>query len=669
MNKDLYRTEIDVLRAIAIILVVIYHLDLGFLYGGFIGVDIFFVISGYLITKQILQNYSSKDFLINFYLRRARRLLPALILMLLSIFILGYIFFFNNEFQHLNRHIYGGSFFISNFILFQEVGYFDNDAINKPLLHLWSLAIEEQFYLFWPLAIMIIYYFRLNIFIITIVIIILSFGINYFIADSAFKFYFLHTRAWEIFVGSLVAQIELNKINLLKLNSDDYLSKFIKKLSTLVGLTLIILPAFILKEQTEYNHWILIMPVIGTSIILLNNKNNEYYSNKLLSNKILIYIGLISYSLYLWHWPLISVSHLFIGSDLQFNHKIYVIIISIILSSATFHFAEQPIRKSANQLQTIFIILILVFFGLTNFINSKSNILKFTLTEKNISNISDSIEIAKRDNCFEIEYAYKNVENWFCDLGDKKSKSKIFIAGDSHAQALIPLFETLGMENDILFSFAGTSGCPHLLGVQSERGLNNITLYNCEKLNEKIFNYISDNDFDTIIMIGRWGYYTPCFIKCETNRLQFTGEGLNTAESFKRGLLKTINDYSNINVKTVFIHDNPQQFYGPSEILSNIRFKILFRDHNLNEIGNLINTQSVDIVSYNKDREAILNILKEIENKNFYQISVDGFFCGKAVCKVFEKGNFLYGDDDHLSIYGALKLKEYIEKPLLKILK
>lgn len=668
MNKSLYRADIDVLRAVAIILVVVYHLDLGFFYGGFIGVDIFFVISGYLITKQILQNYLSKSFLINFYLRRARRLLPALLLMLVSVFILGYLFFFNNEFQHLNRHIYGGSFFISNFILFQEVGYFESDAIKKPLLHLWSLAIEEQFYLFWPLTIIIIYLFRLNLFIVTILITILSFGINFFIDDNTFNFYFLHTRVWEIFFGSLVAQIELNKIRILKIYSSGYLIKFLTKISTLIGLILIMIPAILLQEQVSYIHWILIMPILGTSLILLNRKNNEYYSNILFSNKILVYVGLISYPLYLWHWPLISISHLFIGSDLQYYHKINIILISVVLSSVTFHLIEQPIRKGVNHIKIIFIIIFVIMFGLINFINTKSNFLEFSQTTKHSSNISDTITIAKRDDCFEIKYAYKKSEDWFCKLGDKKSKSKIFIAGDSHAQALIPLFDILGIEQGISFLFAGTSGCPHILGVQSERGIKNIELYNCKKLNQKIFNYVNNNKFESIIMIGRWGYYTPCFVKCRTNRLQVDGENFNTSESFKFGLLKTIKEYSDHNIKTIFIHDNPQQFIDPSEILSNNRFEILFNDRSLNEIETIINSHSVDKISHTKDREGIQSILKEIENKNFYQIHVDNFFCNNNICKIFNKGSFLYGDDDHLSINGALELKKYIEAPLLQLL-
>ena len=233
---------------------------------------------------------------------------------------------------------------------------------------------------------------------------------------------------------------------------------------------------------------------------------------------------------------------------------------------------------------------------------------------------------------------------------------------------MIPTFDILGKEKDLSFEFAGTSGCPHLLGIQSERGLTNIDKYNCKNLNQKIFNHIKSNNYHTVIMYSRWGYYTPCYINCRTNRLSVIGENYNTAESFVFGLNKTITEYEKIGVNVIFMHDNPQQFEDPLKLISKNRLDILSNNLNEKEVMFLINKYSVDIKSHEKDREWINSLLLKTKNGNFSKIKIDDYLCEEFNCKLMIDGKFLYGDDDHLSIFGAKYLYSLMKEDIHSLL-
>jgi peptidoglycan/LPS O-acetylase OafA/YrhL len=196
-----YRPDIDGLRAIAVISVIVFHFFPNLIRGGFIGVDIFFVISGYLISNIIFCELEQKKFrFVDFYSKRIKRIFPALLLVLTFSIILGYFILLPNEYKQLGKHIFGGATFTSNFILWNESGYFDNAAETKLLLHLWSLAVEEQFYILWPLVVCIAYHARFNFLIIILLIAAFSFGLNvrYISTDVVADFYSPITRFWEL---------------------------------------------------------------------------------------------------------------------------------------------------------------------------------------------------------------------------------------------------------------------------------------------------------------------------------------------------------------------------------------------------------------------------------------------------------------------------------------
>ena len=368
LSNPKYRPDIDGLRAIAVLGVVVFHAFPIWLRGGFIGVDIFFVISGYLISTIIFENLEHGTFsFTQFYARRIKRIFPALALVLATTLVIGWFLLLADEYQQLGKHVAAGAGFISNFILWQEVGYFNNAAETKPLLHLWSLGIEEQFYIIWPLLLWFAWKRNFNLLTITVICLITSFILNLkgIKHDAVATFYSPQTRFWELLCGSLLAWVMLYKkerLNVLLLKADHFLKSIIfrdgddlgesqeNKLKTLANFSsflglLLLLYGFwrINKELNFPGTWPLI-PIVGTLLLIIGG-SNAWVNRHLLSNKVVVWFGLISFPLYLWHWPLLSFLSIVVDHEISTrNFRIAAVILSIGLAWLTYRLIERPIR-------------------------------------------------------------------------------------------------------------------------------------------------------------------------------------------------------------------------------------------------------------------------------------------------------------------------------------
>jgi len=339
-----YRQDIDGLRAIAILLVVGFHY-FG-VKGGFVGVDIFFVISGYLITRILLVDIKNHTFSMSaFYARRVRRIFPALIVVLVACLAFGWSQLFSDDFQKLAKHVMAGSMYVQNFLLWHESGYFDADGITKPLLHLWSLAIEEQFYLVWPILLVALSGFRLGLIGSIVSVFFISFFINiYFIYhDTTTAFYLPFSRLWELAFGGLVAYIELFHQ---KISQKILEKKLLMNVLSVMGLLMISVAAAILNKDAAFPGWWALLPITGTGLLVLAG-DNSIINRTLLSNAFMKWIGKISYPLYLWHWPMISFAMILFGSDNKISRsvKLSAFVISVLLAWATYLWVEKPIQR------------------------------------------------------------------------------------------------------------------------------------------------------------------------------------------------------------------------------------------------------------------------------------------------------------------------------------
>jgi peptidoglycan/LPS O-acetylase OafA/YrhL len=390
-----YRPDIDGLRAIAVLSVVGFHACPSWVKGGFIGVDVFFVISGFLISGIIYENLDKGEFTFReFYARRIRRIFPALIVVMSACLVLGWFSLLTDEYKQLGKHIAGGASFISNLLLWQESGYFDNSSETKPLLHLWSLGIEEQFYIVWPLLLWLTWKKRFNFFAVSLAIAVGSFYLNIkgIKQDAVATFYSPITRFWELMCGGLLAWVAIYKrtsfagiflkvdTNVIKLtawfvidvvlflvyfmfplkfspgsyrfchchknrieNKEVEKGTALNNLSAFTGLALLAYGfSKIAKDFYFPGVWALV-PVIA-ALLIISAGPAAWLNRQILSTKFLVWFGLISYPLYLWHWPMLSFARIIENGSPSRNIRIAAVVISILLAWLTMKFIEKPFR-------------------------------------------------------------------------------------------------------------------------------------------------------------------------------------------------------------------------------------------------------------------------------------------------------------------------------------
>jgi len=332
-----YRPDIDGLRAIAVLAVVAFHAFPGAAPGGFVGVDVFFVISGYLISGIIIAGLREHRFsFTEFYARRIRRIFPALVIVLFACWLCGWFVLFADDYRQLSAHITGGVAFASNFVLWNEAGYFDDAADTKPLLHLWSLGIEEQFYLVWPLLLLVAWRRGVNLLWFTVTLLVASFLYNVWRIriDVVGTFYSPVTRFWELLVGGTLACLAA---------APSQVAANFRQAGAAIGLVLIATAIAVLDSSRLFPGLWAVLPTAGAALILAAGPGT-WVNRALLSHPVLVWIGLVSYPLYLWHWPLLSFARIIAGETPSPSVRIAAVAASIVLAWLTYQLVERPVR-------------------------------------------------------------------------------------------------------------------------------------------------------------------------------------------------------------------------------------------------------------------------------------------------------------------------------------
>ena len=451
-----YRSDIDGLRALAVLAVVMFHAFPEFLPGGFIGVDIFFVISGFLISGIIFHELAQGNFsFANFYSRRIRRIFPALLVVLLGAMVFGWFILLADEYSQLGKHIAAGAAFLSNFFFWQEAGYFDNSASTKPFLHLWSLGIEEQYYIVWPLLLWVGFRLRFNLGLLTLLLALISFGLNirgFTVShDAIATFYSPQTRFWELLLGALLAYYYI-KI-------EAVIRQYANPLS-FAGLVFIVVGLIVIHPNDAFPGWWALLPTLG-AVLFISAGPTGWVNKHFLSNSWMVRLGLISYPLYLWHWVCISFLFILSAGQPSVVYRLAAVSLSLFLAELTYRFIEKPIRFGPRkQFYTIVLILLMAMTGLFGFVIHQKDGLEFRSVAKVFQQSFEPRLTIKAECDKELDIAFQG----YCNTYDGINKASVLLVGDSFAYALGPGLEVLRTQSGKLVTQVGKGSCPLLDG-------------------------------------------------------------------------------------------------------------------------------------------------------------------------------------------------------------
>ena len=450
-----YRSDIDGLRALAVVSVVLFHAFSWMVPGGYAGVDVFFVISGYLITTNILNGLNESTFTIQgFYQRRIRRIFPALVTMLALVYAFGWFVLLATEYRQLGKHVGSGASFISNIILWQESGYFDTSSAVKPLTHLWSLGIEEQFYIVWPLLLWAIFKLRLHILTSTVVLAIVSFGFGLWSLndDVVGAYYSPINRFWELLIGAILAIVMLRRVPTDKASKLQHLLAFL-------GLALVLFTMFGLDESSKFPGWNALAPTIGAAL-MIGSGTHTFTARRIFSLRPIVWIGLISFPLYLWHWPLLTFARIIASTTPSAGVRFGAVILAVLLSWATYRLIEKPLRFHPRvKIITGALVASMIAVGLVGFVTFE----KDGIDNRKVVQMNPDVKIGDeggangwvQDSC---GISDNQVANLFDScLEDSRGTPRFALIGDSKAQGLIGGFIRTSTESGRWLFIGGNS--------------------------------------------------------------------------------------------------------------------------------------------------------------------------------------------------------------------
>lgn len=671
-KSKFYRPEIDGLRAIACVSVVLFHAFPEFLKGGFIGVDIFFVISGYLISSILYRSLFSPDSsgkinIIDFYVRRVRRIFPALIAVLITTLVLGWFALLPDEYKNLGKHVVVGSVYTNNLILYKESDDYFNVASNaKPLLHLWSLGVEEQFYLIFPVFLYVIYKLNFNFVLSLTVFTVISYCLNLYGIHhnhQSASFYLPWCRFWELSSGAIFAYlaiyykkfwINLQQIvnsliysDVLRNNTKTSSQNAYTLLANLVsatGLILIISGILTIKNDTSFPGSLALIPVLG-SILIIGAGKTAFINKYVLSHSILVFIGLISYPLYLWHWPLLSIAYICEGQQPVAWIRLCAVLIAITLSVLTVFFIEPPLRygkyPKVKAISLFTILLVTGFFGYS--------VYKFNGFENRYSDVkpsSEEIQIKKKnkkynnpfllfddyiDNCKEVISHWNDADpNTTCALQSKSGFNNVALLGSSHAAHLFYGLSELAKKNGhsiALFPVGSQSPFINLQTIIDGR----LDFY---KRITYAYDYIIKHKNIKVVILADLAE-THKYIDLENPNETDTLKMLSTAVTRSLNLLK--------DRKVIIVLDNPWLPFDPKACLRPYQLTLKTCQYKYKESLNYKFAELHKIV--------INRISKKFDNVQV--IDFNQLFCKNGQCEVKINNIVMYKDFNHLNRYGS----------------
>ena len=643
----IYRPDVDGLRAVAVVPVVLFHFGVPGFSGGFVGVDVFFVISGFLITSLIFGELREGDFsILKFYERRVRRIFPALFTVMAATLTVAIAVFFPRDLLHLAESAAATALFGSNFDFWLQSGYFDAGADLKPLLHTWSLAVEEQFYLFFPALLYLLHSRkRLTLLGLVATLAIVSFGLSVWSVARypSAAFYLAPHRTWELMFGAILA---LGDFPALK-------SRWIAEGISLIGVACIGFAVFAFGSATPFPGVNALFPCLGAAALIYAGDGEDSVVRKILSSRPFVFVGLTSYSLYLWHWPVHVLSKYISESAQDAVATAALIALSFFLAILSWRFVELPFRRrEAYSRQAIFrlggaaMALTLIVSGLLFALHGLPQ--RFTPEVRRIFSEADDVE-PRRHGCFNL--SPRAVEQGrACTIGDVKAAASTFILwGDSHADAVLPAVEAAASRAGRKGLFIAHGRCPPLLHLS----LTDEPTERCAQLNDAALKLATQPQVSDVILVARWAYYDQGVgygpdvneVRHLIDLDQPAQRDASQHAMFARLLEQTVRVLLAARKRVVIVAPIPEAGIDVPETMALAAMHASATDHRQT------------LADYRTRNDFVLADLAGLHRKYGVRIIDPAeVLCAAGRCALMNEGKPLYFDHHHLSVFGALQL-------------
>jgi peptidoglycan/LPS O-acetylase OafA/YrhL len=637
-----YRPDIDGLRAVAVLSVLFFHSGFGAFSGGYVGVDVFFVISGYLITTIIVREIAAGEFSIRaFYERRFRRILPALVGVVLASLIVGCLLLPPDSVVELGRSAVATALFSSNIFFYLESGYFDAPAELKPLLHTWSLAVEEQYYIFFPLLLLFLARFGQRHYLAGLLVL----GLASFMASvlwtasqPSLAFYLIPTRAWELFLGSVLA------LHVLPAPT----ARPWREVLTLVGVALIAYSVFVFDATTVFPGSAAAVPTLGAALVIYAGLGGGSVVAAALSWRPVVFVGLISYSLYLWHWPVIVYTKLLTIHEPSVTVIAAMIAVTFVLSILSWRYIETPLRVGDILRKPGSLLRASVLASLAIVVVGLSLVAADGLPGRYEVYFPEAFDTERQrwNDCKKVS-ARLDSGRGLCPLGADGAEAQFILWGDSHAESLASGIDLSASDAGVAGVFATESACAPLLHIERPGRRK------CELFNVTVLAYIAErSELETVILVGRWA-----LLASGTRYKKESGEPVQLLDTladegatssnealFELGLRRTVSALTDMGRRVVILETVPEVgFEVPSAYL--------IAELTGRNVQTLI---APTVAEYSERNRAASSVLASLADSGAVQIIKPATtLCDEKVCAVTARGVPLYRDSNHLSTFGA----------------
>ena len=647
-----YRSDIDGLRAIAVLSVIIFHAKLGLFPGGFVGVDVFFVISGYLIASIILREEEKGAFsLARFYERRIRRIFPALLVVILFCAAVGALLLTPNDYLLFGRSAFAAMSFWSNFYFSRQGGYFAPAAETQPLLHTWSLGVEEQFYLVAPFALLLLSRqlkrWRAPIF---WALFAASLGVSAWgvYREAQWAFFLPHSRAFELMCGVALAMGLAPRTH----------GRTNEALAA-VGLGMIAFTVVFYSAATPFPGFAALLPAVGAALLIHTSSDaSQTMIARALSLPPVVYIGKISYSLYLWHWPLLAFAEYEYGHDLQAWHRALLLLAAVAISAASYRFIEQPARRMGPPVTRK-----VVFAAGAAAIILTAALSQIIVKGRGLpGRLDPEIAALARETPTRVQHGglcgfgrdRQQRRDETCFIGDQSAPAPRFaLWGDSHSAAVGPLIARSATDAGVKGYNVGRGGCPPLFGLENESSVFRRCLTSARDMDR----VLADPNVQQVILVGRWGLYAEgvaSLNEAATQPRRFVAhdDEANRA-AFARVLVASVEKIRAAGKLVVIVGPVPEfELNVPAAFI-----KAAMRGARADI--------TMGRATFNQRQRGVMPTLAKLSQMEGVRVVYPHLqLCDSLVCRATSGGKALYVNDDHLSPTGALLIEQTLRSSL-----